>query len=358
VRFHILTSGEADEWRRELDRLADGDVYFLPEFHRACELNGDGEARAFVFEEGRDRLFHPFLIRSIERVGGEVLSGRLYDIESVVGYTGPLATTVDSGFLGGAWSAFGDWCRSQGVVAEFVRFNPISGNERFVDDSYAVTCDRPVVALRLDCSAEELWQRYPSVQRNMVRKAELGGLVAEELAAESLASFQRLYEQTMSRQAGSVPHVASGAYLAHLRDSLANGFQLFGVQARGKLVAAGSFLLHGDRIHYHLAGRAEGNQHGGAGNLLLHSVALWGQARGFRWLHLGGGRTRRADDELLRFKASISRLRLGYRLGRRVHDPDAYEHLCLTWRRQSGDAELPAHTFPYRVQPFAADERR
>jgi hypothetical protein len=343
----ILTTADADEWRRELGLFSESDVYFLAEFHRACEVNGDGKARAFVFEDAGERLFHPFLVRPIAQVGDEPAPARVYDIESVVGYTGPLATTVDPAFLGRAWSAFGDSCRSRGIVAEFVRFNPLLGNERYASDSYEIRCDRKLVVIRLDWSEDELWTSYLPRQRKNVRKAIKSGLVAGEMSAvDDFVDFRRLYEQTIRRQENP-NYFASDAYLEHLRDSLGEAFRLFGVWADGKLVAVHLFLLHGDRMYAHLAGRDE-QERQGATNLLLHTAARWGSERGLRWLHLGGGRTASPDDRLLIFKASFSRLRLGYLLGRRIHDPAAYQTLCDAWLGQSRGRQLPDHTFPYR----------
>src|SRR5262249_56742647 len=119
----------AGAWLEALARLPDSDASFLPAYHQACELNGDGEALAFVAERGGNVLFYPFLVRSIRAVGGEAVAEPWCDLESVYGYTGPLATTADEGFLADAWREFGSWGEGRRVVAGVVRFDPSLASE-------------------------------------------------------------------------------------------------------------------------------------------------------------------------------------------------------------------------------------
>ena len=55
------------------------------------------------------------------------VSSTYRDIESVYGFTGPVASTADGDFLAAAWQAFGTWCSTQHVVAEFVRAHVVRG---------------------------------------------------------------------------------------------------------------------------------------------------------------------------------------------------------------------------------------
>src|SRR5439155_16485764 len=116
-------------WAATARRLG-GDVYHLPAFHRVHEVDGQGTAQALIAEEGKESLLHPFMLRRIDRVGSEALDRVAYDLETVNGYTGPLATTDDPAFLRGVWEGFHEWCVDRGVVAEFVRFHPLLENQR------------------------------------------------------------------------------------------------------------------------------------------------------------------------------------------------------------------------------------
>src|SRR5579864_8282503 len=113
----IIESAQDGEWNDAARSAGITDPYYRAEYHQAHEINGDGSARAFVFAEGGDVFFHPFLLKPVDRLSGTP-AGPWQDVQSVYGYTGPIANTVDAGFLGRAWTAFGEWCAAQNVVAE------------------------------------------------------------------------------------------------------------------------------------------------------------------------------------------------------------------------------------------------
>jgi Acetyltransferase (GNAT) domain len=350
----LFETSHGAEWDRHLARFPSADVYHAAGYHEAHERNGDGRAFAYLAEDGGEALFYPFLLRPIEQVAGERVAENWTDIETVYGYSGPLASSDDAAFLARAWEGFDRWCGDRGVIAEFVRFNPLSRNCGFRNPHCAVRRDRETVALSLAGSEEDLWARYSSTHRNMVRKAIHRGLtVAEVAVGEGLADFARLYAATMQRVGARPYYSFSPAYLTSLADALGDALRLFAVRDGGTMVAAALFLLHADRLHYHLAGSDPAYRAAAANNLLLHGAALWARERGLRHLHLGGGRSSDASDPLFRFKASVGRERLPFHFGTRVHDEAAYADLCDRWRRRRTAAPRPAYFLLYRLEEAA-----
>jgi hypothetical protein len=342
VKTGVLALDDAEAWRRVVERQPLADVFHLPEYHRAAVVNGEGTAYAYVAEDGDDVLLHPFLHRPIE--GGGT------DIETVYGYSGPVATTEDPVFLERAWRDFDDWCATAGVVAEFVRFNPLSANERTMGTRYDVRFARDSVVVDLAGTEAELWERYPPRQRNMVRRALAEQLTVEELSGgDGLQAFVSLYSETMARVGAGPRYAFSCDYFVALHDGLESGVRILAAKRGEDIAAAALFLLYGDRMHYHLAGNAIDQRRGGAGNLLLHEAICWGATHGYRRLHLGGGLGSRPDDPLLRFKRGISALTVPAHVGGRVHDPEAYEELCAAWMREHGVTERPPFFLLWRA---------
>lgn len=347
MKWRMLRTGDAADWNRVLSLFPRSDIYFLPAYHRVYELNGDGTAYAFVAEDGDRRLFYPFFLRTIEKVGVERIEGTWMDVETVRGHNGPLCTTDDRLFLDKAWGEYFAWCDEHHVVAEFTRFNLYMDNQRHIHPSWTVIRHGEAVVLNLEGTEDDLSARYLSVQRNMVRKALSKGLVCEEVPpADGLNEFRRLYTETMDRVKALPAAYYSDAYFQALCTDLGGMVKLWTVRDRDRIVAAAMFLLYGDHIYYHLAG-SDASQRGSApNNLLLHTVALWGWKNGYRSFFLGGGG---GNKGIFDFKASLSRERLGQYIGRRIHNKEAYDMLCAQWMRQKGVSELPNYTFPYRM---------
>ena len=83
MKCRVLNTKESTEWCEALKRFPQADVYFLPQYHRANELNGNGTAHAVIAEDGGQVLFYPFIVHPIEKVGAEPVRGPWFDIETV-----------------------------------------------------------------------------------------------------------------------------------------------------------------------------------------------------------------------------------------------------------------------------------
>ncbi len=350
MNCRVLFSEDSGEWASTLKQLPGADVYFSAEYHRAHEAGSDASARAFVVEQNGQCLFHCFLLRPIKYVGSMEIPEGFQDIETVYGYTGPLLFGEDPEFQSKGWEMFREWCQAQRVIAEFARFNPVLNNAESKGLPLQISKDRQTVLLPLSGSATDLWNSYPSTQRNMVRKALSKGLVCEERPAqENWAMFQAIYEQTMRRAGAAPSYFFSGDYYSRLAAGLGDRLRLFVVRHHEAVAAAALILVSDEGIDYHLSGSSERFRDAGPNNLLLHAAAEWALARGLRWFHLGGGRTSAPDDALLRFKSSLSAHRRSFQVGRRIHDIAAYEHLCQDWLRQSNAPKAPPYFLLYRL---------
>ncbi|HWN68544.1 MAG TPA: hypothetical protein VNM90_12980, partial [Haliangium sp.] len=79
-------------------------------------------------------------------------------------------------------------------------------------------------------------------------------------------------------------------------------------------------------VQYHLGASASAYLALSPLKLCLHGMSLWGQARGHRWHHLGGGVGAR-EDSLYRFKSGFSPLRAPFRSWRAIFDRARHDEL-------------------------------
>lgn len=351
MTWAIITGAQREKWRAALARIDHKDVYHRLEYHLAYEGRG-ARACAFVAEIGGEVLFHPVLVRQIDTVGARPAPDGLYDAESIYGYAGPIATSRDDAFLAEAWRGYKDWCREEGIVCEFVRFNPLLENHELASPGTEIWRDRQTVVMELDRGMDTVWQGYKDVHRNAVRKARKCGLTCAEIASsEGLAAFRALYDDTMEALDAAPFYRFSSAYYEALIHGLGESCRLFLVHFEGRPIAGALFLLHGTTINYHLAGVSRQHRNLAPNNLLIDEVARWAAARGYRQFHLGGGRTAAEDDGLFRFKARFSPDRRDQYYGRRVFDQAAYETLRGIWREQFAGSDEPSYFQLYRLHP-------
>ena len=348
MRSQVVAAAENDLWTAAMSEAGAYDVYYLPQYHRLYEFRR-GRPLAYIATAGGDTFFYPFLLRPIGSVGSIQVSPELNDLETVYGYTGPIATTDSADFLAQAWDGFDVWCLKHGVVSEFIRFNPFLKTRRFAAPQAEIALDREMIAVRLDGNEGDLWNSYEAVQRNRVRKALKNDMRCREISLErGLPVFRSLYEATMRRAGASSFYFFPSAYYEAIASTLSRHVLLFSVLHQDKPVAAALFLAYGETIHYHLGGSAAEHLRLAPNNLLFHQVAVWGQQRGFKHLHLGGGRTSRPDDQLLRFKKRFSREVVPLHLGRRIHDRVRYDALRELWLSQRQESRVSSYFPCYR----------
>ena len=266
-----------------------------------------------------------------------ILNQPWFDIEAAYGYGGPLANTDAADFLGEAQRAFDQWCADQGVVAEFLRLHPLLENQRWLSPKVELVYDRETVAMGLAGTDGTEANPLPAnaAARNMLQRArKLGVRVTEYSARQVFERFARLYLTTMDRLNADEFYYFDDDYFSRLRKLVEESGFLLVAEQDDEWLAAAVFLQGSTWLHYHLSAADYTKRVPGAVNLLLFTAAQIGSQQGLKGLHLGGGTTRSPEDSLLRFKGSMADRRHSFYIGKRVHNPEAYNWLRTTWGQQ------------------------
>jgi hypothetical protein len=276
----------------------------------------------FLHREGEAIYYHAFHLARVPETAYR-------DIQSPYGYGGPVASSSDPSFLAGAERVFSAWCAEHRVLAEFLRFHPLLENWRFYDGE--VLDDRQTVWIPLE---GDVFASYSTRARTAVRKAVNQGLAVEWVNREELAAvFPGLYEPAMRALETSAFYFFPDAYYRALQGWERLHFAV--CRQNSEAVAAAVFLLGPAIAEYHLSASSPLGKQLGATNLLLHEAALRAQAQGCRALHLGGGTDASPENSLLFFKGGFSKVRAGFKIGKRVRDAAGYRALRAKWE-QSG----------------------
>ncbi|MBI5279359.1 MAG: hypothetical protein HY854_23205 [Burkholderiales bacterium] len=238
---------------------------------------------------------------------------------SPYGYGGPLCNTEDAAFVAAAWQAYSAWCRRHAVLAEFARFHPQAGNDRFYGGQ--VSHNRRTVSV--DLTLDDLTSQYATLARRKLKRAAAAGAVAR--FSRDTADWRRygaFYRAGMQGAGATAWYLFGDAYF----ESMAQVPQawLCICERGGQWLSAGVYLFGEGVVEYHLgASSLEGHETGSA-TLMQHAAALWGQSQGAHSLYLGGGITAQPDNPLLFYKMSFSRRLLDFKIGQTLHDEQAY----------------------------------
>ncbi|HVX18467.1 MAG TPA: GNAT family N-acetyltransferase [Acidimicrobiales bacterium] len=276
------------------------DIYYTAGYGLTAELIDRGVWECAVSDDGMVSM--PYLRR-------DICGGPEYDIVSPYGYAGVAVASADQAGRRREFRArFLDASRERGLVAEFVRTNPLDVAEPDLADLDVGTARRHrTFAVKVGAHPAAYWDETEGRHRTAVRKAERSGVEVmagqtDELLDET-SGFRRMYRHTMERVAAG-RHLRLGTpYFRRMVDHLRDDVHLLEARFDGEVCAAALFLSWNDRLHYHLSGSTEPGLRLGATNAILDR-AVRTLLRPGGVLHLGGGL--QPDDGLERFKRSIA----------------------------------------------------
>lgn len=334
--FVLDAFGDSAKWRMFLERFPEPcrDVYFTPEYVRLHLFESGSHALFFAYQERENIWAYPFILRPLVQIGDVVLERQWSDIESAYGYGGPLCTTDDFGFVEAANAAFASWCAEKNVVAEFVRLHPLLGGQRWLARDVKVLADRETVSLNLRCFSTSA-TLFSSTTRNMLRRAERAGVrIAAYPASVAFDRFSQLYRLTMRRLGATDYYYFSDQYFSGLQQLVQEKGWLYAATIGDEWISAALFLKGQQWVHYHLSGSHPDRRVPGATNQVIYAAAQIAAKEGFERLHLGGGRTTQPGDSLLEFKRTMSTDSHQFRIGRRIHNPEAFTELREIWAQQ------------------------
>ena len=317
------------------------DIYYTPEYGVSAELIDGGNWECAV--DMSNGTFFPYLRRDVSFSA----TGQ-YDIVSPYGYGG-VCSDGPSG-ISDFRKKFLKASRDRGLVAEFVRTNPFDYDTDAVDalgpDEFST---HSTFGVGFIINPDEYFTNAEGRHRTAVRKAGKSGLeVSQHPISVSLdpdSAFRTLYRDTMERVgAGTRLKLGTDYFdkLCSVGDE--HGFIAEAVDPEGAVLASSVFLLHGNRVHYHLSGSTPDGQKLGATNLLIDWIVRnHVPPRGL--LHLGGGVG--SGDGLEKFKRSIASDDLVVHLCRTVVNRDAYDELC---RRAKTPTDTDGYFPAYRAK--------
>ena len=331
----IIEAVNTQAWKQHLSAFERVDVCHLPEYHSAYQRHfTDAKALMWCFRENDNLLCYPFLLSPVILLAsdGSIEETEYFDVSGIYGYSGPLSTSSDQGFLDKAWSAFEEWTLRENVISEFIRFSSYVENHKIAHPEMLVEPNRPVAIAILPAEPDQYLSQLGSKTRNMIRKALKAGYETRCTSLKTeLDQFRDLYSETMERNQAPDFFYYDDAYYTQLMALPENELRLFSVFSGNEMVAAAVGLIHRDMAFYHLgASKIEASRQG-AGNLALFAMAKYLIEQKVTYFCVGGGRTTSDDDPLFRFKKSNATSVKDFYIGKRVIQPTAYASIVKKW---------------------------
>lgn len=296
------------------------DVYLHPSYGRSAEFIDGGKCEIAVDRE--TGLSFTYIKRPI----GETCE---YDIVTPYGYGGfsnPSGLVCET--LKEFRAKFLDVSRDRGLIAEFLRLNPLdSDNEIIAQGSDVVACRATFGSFITDPDLE--FANTSTAHRGAVRKAAKNDVLAKEVDVSELlnseSAFRELYRTNMERLNSRAELRMPQEYYQALLDLPHGTIRLVYAVMNTSVVAAAIFLVWGDRVHYHLSSANDAGRQVQATDLLIdYAMREFGGLP--KILHVGGGLSE--ADGLEKFKRRATSSEFQLRLCSNVVNRPRYVDLC------------------------------
>lgn len=341
MRSLTYTVDDPESWRTWFEPL-DAGPYHSPTYleELAGEFEYDAEtAELFVYGDETEFVYYPYIRRPLADVRGAEKAledpASYSDIVSSWYYGGPiLSPGADESLTVEFADAFREFCTREGIVAEFVRFDPNRRNHETFD-VLDPEFNRETVHVDLTKSKRTIWDEFEKRNRNAIRQAQATDLVVEPTTdRDDYRAFYDIYRNAMEAKDAS----------DHYRFPFSFFEDLFGIDDLSTLIVArygdavvgGAVVVHDDGLaHDYLRASNPDYWDMRVNNLLCYETMMEMRRRGRGRFDFQGGR-----PGVFKFKKGFSTEGRGeFHIARHRHLPDVYDRLVEAAGEQGIDTD-------------------
>lgn len=314
------------------------DIYFEEYWGLLNAEQDGGTYESYCYEDENGIILHRFIKRET------MLSG-IYDIISPSGFNGPVVLKYrperKSDLLRSFNHDFQQYCMSNNIVAEYVRFSPWIKNHEDFKDIYKLKHHAQTIGI--DLTKDYFNDEFRRKRRANILKAEKSGMEIEfDFNAETVDEFYRLYCIMYDKNNQDDPasiHRLSREYISDLVEKCKGHLFIMNAILHDAVISSAIYIYSDQYVHGYLAGNDPIYLKNNAHSLIISKACEWGKDNHKSALHLGGSR----NEGLYNFKKQFTKegvydFYVGYRV--RLNDP--YDQL-IQLRGKANEAYFPAY---------------
>lgn len=328
--FSAIGFEDWEQWEEIIDSFSQTDSYYTRAYAESFRIHGDGEPKLLYYRAEDMEAMNVVMQRDLHQLKYLNLKPEetYYDLSTPYGYGGFLLKgNITDENVQQLNISYEEFCTSNNIVSEFVRFHPILQNQKFVQPLYDIVEAGDTVVMDLD-SEDTIWHNLSSKNRNVIRKAIKNGInVHHGFNKRLFEVFKKMYDDTMRRDKAQPYYFFKDDFYSCLYNNFKDELKIFYAEYEEKVVSIALILFKNKQMHYHLSASDFNFRNLAPTNLLLWEAAKWGCQNRYKTLHLGGGLGGRQDN-LYKFKKSFNRNGdIKFFVGHKIFQQSLYDEL-------------------------------
>ena len=281
---------------------------------------------------------------------GQINKNSFFDQSTPYGYGGWIFDgEVSEENINSLNRAYEHYCRSEGIISEFVRFHPLMGSDTVCSKIYEIVVHGPIVCMDIS-DPGIIWRNMSKSKRNSIRKAIQSNVTIHYgLNAGLIQQFQELYNHTMEKNQAKQYYFFGKEFYNSILTDLRENALVFYAMKDDLVIASDIMIMAGHKMNSHLGGSDTKYNEYQPQTLLAYTEALWGSENGYKTLLLGGGLGSK-EDSIYQFKKRFNRNSDHvFKTGRKIFNVQIYRELCNI-RNVGRDFSIDSSFFPrYRA---------
>jgi hypothetical protein len=326
--FKLRIIKNKNEWDSLLSLIQNDDIYLSHEYINLF-LKKDETQELLTYSDGPNYILVPLVKRQINLHSNQ--KATYFDYTSAYGYGGPFFIgQVSSNMLFSFVNDRNRLFNEMNIVSEFVRFNPLTFNQKLSDKLYDIyKIGKTIYIKTFNQSSENILSIMAPNSRYSVRKAMKANLSFKEVTItnENLLIFKSIYDSTMKRDNAASFYFFDDTFYSKLINFENNVLKLFMVYLNDKPISSALVFIGNNFGHYFLSGSDEMHLNLSPNNFLIYNISLELSKLNVYSFHLGGG-VGGLEDGLFKFKKSFNpKGELDFYLGTQIYNYDIYNVL-------------------------------
>lgn len=344
--IYLIEADQKEHWDGIVRSFKNYDVFYLNRYAEAFRQLGHGEPLLFYYENNGTKAINVFMKRDIGRLPqfkDRLPENTWIDLSTPYGYGG---FWVDGTDYEGVNKAYGDYCKEQGFVSEFVRFHLYSGFERHYSGKTETHTHNVVRSTELPL--DEILKDFEHKVRKNLKRARSSGLQIEiDPTGARLDDFLGIYYETMRRTAAKESFFFPKPFFETL-NTMAENYAYFHVLSDDQVISTELVLYGSENCYSYLGGTNSDFFHLRPNEFLKFEVIKWAKAKGLKRFILGGGYG--DDDGIFQYKKSLAPNGIcEFYIGKKILDTAKYQKLNEL-RKEEPDFDTESPFFPlYRA---------
>ena len=255
-----------------------------------------------------------------------------FDIQSPYGYYGPYANNYDKKFIEAANVAFDNWCLENNIIAEFIRFNPLTDNFK-LRKNCELLFDRMTLSNDLVKFKKNIIPFKSKIMNQINNYKNYNVIIKKTTNQDDYFTFINIYKKKMKSIGSNIFYLFSDSYFRNLFELIkSNGFLILAYKDY-KILVGCIILIDNKNAYYHLSANLD-KSIPGLTNSLLYKAMQHSSSINLSNFFLGGGNSKSENDNLYKFKEKMANMKHQYYIGKKIHNHDIYEFIIKKWENK------------------------